>query len=158
MDMEIAKVSESTRANTAVAALIPNTESHDLDPFKSPSGFSVLAHHLFVKIPQEDHEFSTHAVTTNKNFKYLKDCYNIEDKGTIDDNNVVEVEMIEKIRHNILGSKLGFIAALHQIAKWLQGALRHTWTAIKLTQAQIQYVSSLDSLGGMFCVIDMNYI
>jgi hypothetical protein len=79
-------------------------------------------------------------------------------EGTIDYNKVVEVEMIEKIKHLILASKLGFVAALHQIAKWFQCALRHTRTAIKLAQGQIQYVSSWDSLGGILCVIDMNYI
>jgi hypothetical protein len=133
----------------------------------------------------QDHEFFIHAATTNKIFKYLKDFYNLEDKvglhgvdsdishvvwvqcllacmfhneGIIDYNKVVEVEMIEKIKHMILASKLGFVAALHQIVKWFQCALRHTRTAIKLAKGQIQYISSWDSLGGIFCVIDMNYI
>jgi hypothetical protein len=94
----------------------------------------------------QDHEFFIHAATTNKIFKYLKDFYNLEDKvglhgvdsdishvvwvqcllacmfhneGIIDYNKVVEVEMIEKIKHMILASKLGFVAALHQIEKCL---------------------------------------
>ncbi|MCI05276.1 hypothetical protein A2U01_0026327, partial [Trifolium medium] len=44
----------------------------------------------------------------------------LPDYNPYDDNNVVEVEMIEKIRNKILASKLGFMAALHLIAKWLQ--------------------------------------
>jgi hypothetical protein len=71
-----------------------------------------------------DHEFSTHAATTNNNFKYLQNLYNLEDKvglhgvdsyishvvwvqcllacmfhndGIIDYNKVVEVEIIKRL-------------------------------------------------------------
>jgi hypothetical protein len=71
----------------------------------------------------QDHEFSIHAATANKIFKYLKDFYNLEDKvglhgvdsdishvvwvqcllacmfhnGIIDYNKVVEVEIIKRL-------------------------------------------------------------